>query len=43
MITSRRLPCAHSFHQFCIIQLIQSGSRNCPMCRKEIKYSNSFS
>jgi hypothetical protein len=33
MVTARKLSCGHNFHQFCIIQLIQSGSKNCPMCR----------
>ena len=31
----RRLPCNHAFHWFCIVQLIESGSKNCPICRSE--------
>jgi hypothetical protein len=42
MVTARKLHCGHFFHQFCIIQLIQSGSKNCPMCRSEIRYSSSL-
>ena len=33
MVTARKLPCGHFFHQFCMIQLIQNGCKNCPMCR----------
>lgn len=35
MTQARRLPCNHCFHWFCIIQLIESGSKNCPICRSE--------
>jgi hypothetical protein len=35
MTTARKLPCNHCFHQFCIMQLIESGSKNCPICRSE--------
>ena len=35
MSQARRLPCGHSFHWFCIVQLIESGSKNCPICRSE--------
>ena len=35
MIQARKLPCSHCFHWFCIIQLIESGSKNCPICRAE--------
>ena len=39
MVSARKLQCGHMFHQLCIIQLIQTGSKNCPMCRKEIKFT----
>ena len=35
MTKARKLPCAHAFHWFCIVQLIESGSKNCPICRAE--------
>jgi autocrine motility factor receptor len=35
MVKARKLPCAHAFHWFCIVQLIESGSKNCPICRAE--------
>jgi hypothetical protein len=35
MQKARKLPCAHAFHWFCIVQLIESGSKNCPICRAE--------
>jgi len=40
MVTGRKLPCDHIFHQFCIIKLIQSGNKKCPMCRQVINHSN---
>ena len=40
MVSARRIPtCGHHFHQFCIIQLIQNGCKNCPICRAEIRFS----
>lgn len=35
MQQARKLPCNHCFHKFCIMQLIESGSKNCPICRTE--------
>lgn len=35
MKKARKLPCGHAFHWFCIVQLIESGSKNCPICRAE--------
>ena len=35
MTEARKLPCNHAFHWFCIVQLIESGSKNCPICRGE--------
>lgn len=35
MVQARKLPCGHCFHQFCIMQLIESGSKTCPICRNE--------
>eukprot|EP00347_Sterkiella_histriomuscorum_P023911 403332960 len=40
MRTARKLPCNHCFHWFCIIQLIESGSKNCPICRAEFNNVN---
>ena len=35
LLKARKLPCGHAFHWFCIVQLIESGSKNCPICRAE--------
>jgi hypothetical protein len=35
MTQARKLPCNHAFHWFCIVQLIESGSKKCPICREE--------
>lgn len=40
MTTARKLPCGHCFHWFCIIQLIESGSKQCPICRAEFSKRN---
>ncbi|CDW87415.1 low quality protein: e3 ubiquitin-protein ligase amfr-like [Stylonychia lemnae] len=40
MNVGRKLSCNHSFHWFCIIQLIESGSKNCPICRAEFNNNN---
>lgn len=35
MTQARKLPCNHAFHWLCIVQLIESGSKRCPICREE--------
>jgi hypothetical protein len=30
------LSCGHSFHRLCIDELVNSGSRNCPLCRNDL-------
>jgi hypothetical protein len=30
------LPCGHVFHILCIIKLVQSRNRRCPLCRARI-------
>ena len=40
MLKARKLPCGHAFHWFCIVQLIESGSKNCPICRSEFNNPN---
>lgn len=43
MVTGRKLACGHIFHQFCIINLIQSANKKCPMCRTVIRSSTTSS
>ena len=33
------LDCAHIIHKDCLIQLIESRHRKCPMCREPIRYT----
>jgi hypothetical protein len=40
MVSARKLQCNHTFHLFCIQQLIQYGYKNCPFCRQEIKHNH---
>ena len=40
MLKARKLPCGHAFHWFCIVQLLESGSKNCPICRSEFNNPN---
>lgn len=40
MTQARKLPCNHAFHWFCIGQLIESGSKSCPICRAEFNNHN---
>lgn len=40
MLQARKLPCNHCFHQFCIMQLIENGSKLCPICRAEFNAPN---
>lgn len=32
--TTRRLPCGHEFHTACIEKVKESGSNQCPLCRR---------
>lgn len=34
MTMGRKLPCQHMFHEFCLLQLINSSNFKCPMCRE---------
>ena len=39
MTTARKLECSHSFHLICLSKWFENGHYSCPICRKEINFS----
>ena len=42
MTTARNLECNHNFHLICLSKWFENGHNSCPICRKEIKFSENF-